>query len=282
MTILRITQGSTPVDVEESVAKLHLSEDSSLLSIYLPRDRKAQELCFCDLLPKRIVDWLMRDPVTQILEPVDGDMVKIMIMIFSIHPSALHLVLDREGMAEVGIANEDFEADIEDDIRSEASRQSDSSDDGGLLQITSAESSFSTATLQNHRHSVQGPARQFTAESYSSGSSYDRPVPISSPGRPLSADNSHYLRLLNHVVESARRASFPSSAAFDMSQLHRALPGSLGAVYYEGFDGPDVRNAFRSDSQLERDKKVGAAGELYVRRAFRSTLQTFVCCIAGY
>lgn len=50
-----------------------------------------------------------------------------------------------------------------------------------------------------------------------------------------------------------------------MSQLNEALSEEGTLHQFDGFDGIDVRNAFRSDSQLERDKKIGAAGELYVR-----------------
>jgi hypothetical protein len=50
-----------------------------------------------------------------------------------------------------------------------------------------------------------------------------------------------------------------------MSELNEALSGAEIFHQYDGFDGIDIRNVFRSDSQVERDKKIGAAGELYVR-----------------
>ncbi|KAJ5982538.1 hypothetical protein N7451_012638 [Penicillium sp. IBT 35674x] len=261
VTVLRISQGSTPVDVEERIAKLHISEDAALLSIYLPRDRKAQELCFCDLLPRKVVDLLMRDPVTQILESFDDEMVRVMIMIFSIHPAALDLVLDREGVAEIEVVNEDIQ--IDDDFPSEAWDEPGTCDNGDLAQSTSADTSISTPTLQNDEPSIQTADRQITTALHSSGPGYNRLVPISSLNSHAPEENAHYLRLLSHVLERARRASFPSSRAFDMFQLHQTLPGAESISNYEGFDGPDIRNAFRSDNQLERDKKVGAAGELY-------------------
>ncbi|KAJ5263150.1 hypothetical protein N7478_010755 [Penicillium angulare] len=261
VTLLRISQGSTPVDVEERIAKLHISEDASLLSIYLPRDRKAQEVCFCDLLPRKVVDLLMRDPVTQILEPFDDEMVRVMIMIFGVHPAALDLVLDREGVAEIEIVNEDIQ--IDDDFPSEAWDQPGTSDNEDLARSTSADTSISTPTLRNDQPSIRTGDRQIMTALHSSSLGYNRPVPISSLNSHAPEENAHYLRLLNHVLGWARRASFPSSGAFDMSQLRRTLPRAEIPGDYEGFDGPEIRNAFRSDSQLERDKKVGAAGELY-------------------
>lgn len=50
-----------------------------------------------------------------------------------------------------------------------------------------------------------------------------------------------------------------------MSELNEALLGEEVLHRFDSFDGIDIRNAFRSDSQLERDKKIGAAGEVYVR-----------------
>ena len=73
-----------------------------------------------------------------------------------------------------------------------------------------------------------------------------------------------YRTLLNGVLLAARRATFPASGPFNMGELNEALSGQQTFQRYVGFDGIDITDAFRSDSQLERDKKIGAAGELYV------------------
>jgi hypothetical protein len=62
--ILRISQDGVVADVEELIRKLHISEEPSSLVIYVLKDKKAQELCFCDLLPKHLIDWLMRNLAT--------------------------------------------------------------------------------------------------------------------------------------------------------------------------------------------------------------------------
>lgn len=259
------------MDVEETVAKLHISEQASLLSIYLPRDRKAQELCYCDLLPRKIVDWLMRDPVTQILEPIDADMVKVMIMICSIHPSAADLILDREGVAEIDIANEDI--GVEDDIHSETSECSEISSNEDPRQFTSADTSI---PIQNVQREARLTARHTSTASYPPSPDPYRTVPISLFNSHLPENNTQYQHLLDHVILFARRASFPTNGALNMSQLNRTLPGNEDTGQYEGFDGPEVRDAFRSNSQLERDKKVGAAGELYVCISFYPDFQVRV------
>jgi hypothetical protein len=80
------------------------------------------------------------------------------------------------------------------------------------------------------------------------------------------AEDTQYRALLDRVVAAARAATFPSRGAFAMSGLRDALPGN-----FAGFDGLDTVNRFRSSSQFERDKKIGAAGELYVSRSPHSS-----------
>lgn len=123
VSILRISQDGKVADVEELIGKLHISEEASRLTIYVPRDKKAQELCFCDLLPRQLVDWLMRDPTTQILDKIESDAVNVMTMILSIDPSATDLVLERQAVIEVDIPNDD--SDINDEIPSERSQTPD-------------------------------------------------------------------------------------------------------------------------------------------------------------
>lgn len=93
------------------------------------------------------------------------------------------------------------------------------------------------------------------------------PGPRHSPVRPgvhHAAEDAQYLAHLNRLIAAARRDPFPSQGAFDMSILLDALPDGMGADELVSFDGLDVLSRFRSANQLERDKKVGAAGELYV------------------
>ncbi|KAJ6007726.1 hypothetical protein N7540_011702 [Penicillium herquei] len=293
VSTLRIVQDGRSADVEETIAKLHIAETPSGLTIYIPRDRKAQEICFCDILPKKIVDWLMRDPTTQILEPFGPDMLRIVIMVFSIHPVAIDSVLDREGITEVDIANEDdrFEDDLssedddEDYLPSEDSAESDEDDLSSEGSLESGDYNLSsenllefdahsngssrqsvdieTSSAQDVQSSNQYFARQTSTISYHPAPSEDYSTPDPLFNAP-SSENLQYRRLLDHVLQAARQASFPSHGTFSMAQLNEALPRDEELSQYEGFDGSEIRISFRSDSQLERDKKVGAAGELYV------------------
>ncbi len=80
------------------------------------------------------------------------------------------------------------------------------------------------------------------------------------------AKTAEYSRLLSHVIAAGRRIRFPARGTFDLSPLRRALTNGPGF-------GSDVRPfspAQFSTSQIERDVKIGAAGELFVRVVFLS------------
>ncbi|KAJ5716961.1 hypothetical protein N7488_002607 [Penicillium malachiteum] len=319
VSTLRIVQDGTPADMEETVAKLHISETSSGLTIYIPRDRKAQEICFCDILPKQLVDWLMRDPTTQILEPFPPDMLKIVIMMFSIRPLAIDSVLDREGITEVDIDieniqfedesssedddecwDEDYDEDDDEDYNPDDNEddsddedendyyyeydyEDDSEDFDDLFAADSTDSVGDSDGSSSHSVDIETSSTedvQFSTQSFarqSSTTSYRHiPSETHSTPRPLfnapSPENLQYRNLLDHVLQAARQASFPSLGAFSMAQLNQTLPREDDLGQYEGFDGPEVRISFLSDSQFERDKKVGAAGELYAFELLKGLL----------
>ena len=76
-----------------------------------------------------------------------------------------------------------------------------------------------------------------------------------------------YLSLLQNTVSAARRATFPSRGAFDMSALNAALPETA-----DDNDAAAESYRFRSTSQIERDKRIGAAGELFVSTHSQATI----------
>lgn len=268
-SILRISQDGVVADVEELVGKLHISEELSGLTVYVPKDKKAQELCFCDLLPKQLIDWLMRDPATQIPDHVESDAVTVISMILGIDPSATDLVLERRGIIEIDIPNEDPGVDddsIDDYIPSQRSQSQDRS--AGEVPVDSPDI-LTPSTHQNRRLSSdaleQVIFRQTQMAYHSPNPNRNRPPLMYSPRDRTSEDTMQYRTLLNRVLLAARRATFPSSGPFNMSELNGALSGEDIFHQFDSSDGIDIRNAFRSDSQRERDKKIGAAGELYVR-----------------
>lgn len=73
-----------------------------------------------------------------------------------------------------------------------------------------------------------------------------------------------YETLLQSVVAAARSSHFPQVTALNMQTLADALPSSSDDAEVESYDGAGVNIRSASMSRLERDKRIGAAGELYV------------------
>lgn len=81
------------------------------------------------------------------------------------------------------------------------------------------------------------------------------------------SEDAQYRAILDRVVEKARRTTF---GTINSSGRRDTLSsGGRHADAYESFDGLDVVGKFRSTNQLERDKKIGAAGELFVSKILR-------------
>lgn len=76
----------------------------------------------------------------------------------------------------------------------------------------------------------------------------------------------NYGNLLRRVVEAARSSQLPERGSFDFSGMASALPVFYDSV--DNFDGFVESPRFYSDSALERRKKIGAAGELFVSYSY--------------
>ncbi|KAK5994782.1 hypothetical protein PT974_03165 [Cladobotryum mycophilum] len=273
LSMLSIVQDGRPVEVEVAVGDVHIDEALSVLTIYVPANKRKQAFCFSSPLLMNLADWLMRDSVIQIRDEIDNTLITALTALLTIEIFAVDLILDRQGIIQVPILNEDIEAIESDDVEtldpldddngsSLRSMTPDTSPSGQLIGYAEARNTSNNGTCDESLSSIseQVVTRQSHMSRHSSVATYSRPEPIPSPHPRLTDDNAPYRLLLNKVLAAARNATFPSSGTFDMTGLINALPEEHS---FEGFDGLNVRTRFRSDNQLERDRKVGAAGELY-------------------
>ncbi|KAI8721773.1 hypothetical protein NCS52_00319800 [Fusarium sp. LHS14.1] len=118
------------------------------------------------------------------------------------------------------------------------SRRFSSSDLTQEVSYTHARSDFATTS---HRPAIQ---------------------PILSSPALANQETARYQALLERVVTAARTTPrLPSEGTYNMTGLSHALNDLMG---YNSYDGLDRFARFRSSSQQERDRMIGAAGELYV------------------
>ncbi|EEY19489.1 conserved hypothetical protein [Verticillium alfalfae VaMs.102] len=282
-SVLRISQDGRSTELETAIGDLHIDDSSSHLTFFVPRHKKAREICYLSALPINLASWLMRDPVTQIPDAVEEFAVRALVTILGADPASVDALLERLSIINISIPNEDV--NVAEDEEDEASVAGRGDDAESLVQPMTPD------TASNEREPAMPTETRLAPLSgtYPDLSSSDAEVthtvsqrshmayhsvvqPHSMPSayhatilQGSTSEDALYLRLLTKVVDAARQAVFPSQGIFDMSNLRDALPERSIDAWQGGFDGPDVESRFRSTSQLERDRKIGAAGELYMQ-----------------
>ncbi|ENH66987.1 hypothetical protein FOC1_g10004618 [Fusarium oxysporum f. sp. cubense race 1] len=302
-SVLKLSQNGVRYEARLSTTSEHIDEPAGNLTIYVPRDRRAQEVCFGSVLPRKFAAWLMRNPHTNIDGNVEVDIINALTSIFASDRAVLDEILDDQGMIQLQFEDPDEDLneeeiggeEVEDNHASDSTPEpgyevsdpvltpthssvNDTSilpsamrdfeiEDGALEtegEIVETQSSTSHQVRRGDgstsrpllHHSPEG--RPFSPEQLSN----HRPVP-SYPASQATEDQ-RYRTILERVIAAARFANFPSGGAFDLNELRGALPDSGEPNSYLSYDGLDVLSRFQSTSQQERDKKIGAAGELYV------------------
>lgn len=316
-SVLRIFQNKQPFKVPVATANEHIEDSTGELTIYVPKERRAQELCFGSVLPRKFAAWLMRTSKSPTDGTIETDIVKVLTAVFASERFVLDDVLDDQGILTVPFDNMDEEDNSDEAEEHQTEEQGEEHqeeegqkprlsgsrleiDDTSSEQLTPDRSSINAGTppyAGSSGISPEGSIPETLVETISqrsqmsyqphSGrahrSSQSDLLPVSpqtlhhtseqAPSNPLSAitsppeqqssEDARYRSILDRVVEKARNAAFPSRGSFDMTHMRNALPGG-DMNSYQSFDGLEIMGTFRSTNQLERDKKVGAAGELYV------------------
>lgn len=282
---LAISQDGKRFEVNEPSGDMHIHEDGSNLTIYVPTSRKAQEFCFCSPLPAKLAGWLMRDPNTDIPEPIDNALVTSLTTLLNAGRSVVDRVLDHQGIVRVPISNEDqdsdegiLEPDLDSDTDSDAASHLGSDLDSDvestskpiLDAITESEETDKSANevvvltqvTSSSTRSVSASLRNSAATRHVSRDVQSPPIEQHDLHHP--PDETTYRKLLDKVLAAARANNFPSKGMFDMSRLSSSLPVGVDVTGFDGFESSELGFMSGPNAKVERDRKVGAAGELYV------------------
>ncbi|KAG9256351.1 uncharacterized protein F5Z01DRAFT_618953 [Emericellopsis atlantica] len=278
-TTLLLHQGGTePIshDKDDGVA-LVIDESSQGMKVFVPRKRSDREACFQSKLPKYLFEWIMTNPDTNIIEACADDYAKIakecgiraVQAVLSARICALNSILLEFGIPDAGAAYADADDDDSDEENS-ASVQPIEVD--ALLSNSSQVPNNSpfrpqSASVQpievNEQLSI--PSQLPNTSPYQSHSAPVQPLQVD----PLLSipsqvpNSSPYRSLLEALVNRARTIEFPSRGTFDMFELRNVLDGQSSG-------DPVNRLPFlRPFGRLERDKMVGAAGELFMFELLR-------------
>jgi hypothetical protein len=275
---LLLNQDGELLRVEKETATLHIHEGPTELTIYVPRNERSQEICYNSKLPLRLCEWMMTEPTTQTPETVPSEAVNAVQSVLNVRLFALADVLDEHGINDVDIPDEVAKELVQDTgvARSARSRAPRAANDmlsqprAPHHQRSSSSSSEDldpeTTVSSIHSQNVSRASRNEEISYITAQSRYAASRPQLRQMDAIAVEGSDYLALLRKVVNAARRATFPSRGVFDMSGVRAAL---LSRTSEEGTVMETYR--LRSTSQLERDKRIGAAGELFVSTLSRSS-----------
>ncbi len=309
-TTLRIRQDNRWICVDSESGSVHIAESTNTLTIYVPTDKRARKICLTSVLPATYAEWLMLDPTNNRQGVVAEDMKTTLMSVFACPASALNAVLDRYGIYKLSSFSEeddDLETEDEDSDEDDTTNHTLSPSIGlgsGRNDTPDFSGAFSPAYSISERSQTVGRDVNTSGTRSSSqtllGVEYARSsisqqrqlsssvAPVQQPAlaHPNTTSNSRssispylgngqgaygqYEILLQRVVTAARNSSFPNVAPFHLQTLADALPGSSDDAEVASYDGAGVNIRSDSMSQLERDKRVGAAGELYVSWVSRS------------
>ncbi|KAK8133494.1 hypothetical protein PG984_005506 [Apiospora sp. TS-2023a] len=268
---LVLTQDNVPHTVAGQIQTLHIDESGGCLKVYVPQSKDDQEYIFTNVLSQRLFEWMMEHPVTHISGhsmTTAKDGVTAIRDVMLAPRSRLDRALDDNGISMIDILNTDEDAAPMPEspttpvrVTGEGSEPSDS--DTGLQTPTTSNAGISPsqeAARTPSRSALSSPLR-LHEDVPRSRLSISPSATIASPATPSRATpapdalaNQGYVALLNKVIELGRRNDIPAHGAFDMSLLQARVPGGAGASNW----------GLGSLPQMERDFKVGAAGELYV------------------
>ncbi|OXV09681.1 hypothetical protein Egran_02556, partial [Elaphomyces granulatus] len=300
---LRLNQGVRNFKVETGRSELHIGGNESELKVYVPLDEKSQELCFSSGLSKGLLEWIMTDPLTQICGRLSDKALYVMQQVLGARKIIVSEILDRQGIVSVE-APDDYDLEqplgaplavvtptpTNHDISGLVTPNEIHGDSEAPVLDTVATPTTPTPAVNydisapvtpNEFYDFQSdsetPALNTPASSISSPPSrvnvgWSNDPFIATPPRAVPVSQAHsadytgrlqltdlqYRSLLDRVIAAARRTTFPSRGAFDMSALGASLTDNVLSYVEEPF-------RLHSDiSRFERDKMIGAAGELFV------------------
>lgn len=262
-----ISQDGNLAEVKEPIGDMHIQEDGSNLTIYVPMDKRAQEFCFCSALPAKLAGWLMTGPKTHIPEPIDNAMITSLTTLLSVGRSVVDRVLDHHGIIRIPLSDEDQNANeaLDSDLNSDSESDQESTleptlpaivegaDDSGIDVVVLSQEPPSSSRHTSARLQNSAPTRHVL-----------RTMPASELDLRPRSDETPYRKLLDKVLFAARAHVFPSKGTFDMSSLSSSLPAGVDAVESDEFDYSEFGLISGPNTKAERDRKVGAVGELYV------------------
>jgi hypothetical protein len=257
------------VEVEEIVGSQHVIEDPKGLAVYVPVDVEAQDFCFCSALAPDLADWLMRDPLTNIKDNFDAGIIPTLNSVLVAELCTLDRILDHQGIMKVSIPcmevliTEKVATAQLSNLRSSNGQPAHTTSSPHRLLSNYSETSKEVPRTPVMRAQISSSAASSPEQEPYESNETTRQTFVTPPSlsRAIVPEDAGYRTLLDRVLRAARVKAFPVKDDLDMSTLRTALQKLRCHNDFGGFVGGSLWNSL---NRLERDKRIGAAGELYV------------------
>ncbi|KAI1480176.1 hypothetical protein F4774DRAFT_379917 [Daldinia eschscholtzii] len=255
-------------------------DDTDGLEIYVPHDEDLRDQAYLSILPNRLAKWIMTDPITKLKNEVDSSMALLIHGVLIAKHRKVDYYLTENGIVEVTIPEQDNQEDVIPRQSTPTLASSPTavgpSTPSTPRTLRSPSVELMTPPFENHfiRESIETPATEYTPRSargegsarYHPSSVQESPSPnplITPTAEQRTRATEEYRGLLSQVVSIAR-SSRVLSEALDLHELLDAI--SSNNVNNRVFNEYNLFNALFGGGmpQIERDKRVGAAGELFV------------------
>lgn len=276
-----------------STSKLHIEQKvMKELRIFVPRDDKQRFLCYCKMLPERLMSEVFMEPSTfshsktdtnaaRILAavlnaPRDEQMLEDLLTEFGIRRMPDWFKNDSAdlsaGLAGLEIASSSDDSNSSDDDSGpqtsvDSFPTSGSSSRSGTKNATSIssypESTSSSLSASLSDWTVSGPITQLPhAVTQRPNRISRRSIPAESTLETRLESQDEYISLLGWLRDAARKSTIPIHGSSEMSSLANATEDHSDS----DSSHPTTTTAFgtRALNQLRHDMKIGAAGELFV------------------
>ena len=275
-TITFSLQG-TEVSIDGASSKLHIEDDDTQYRIYVPHKGADRQLCYLKMLPDTLVSLL---GITQLKQ----EAITVVGHVLNASADVLDGLLQVHGIIELPWSNP-FPYIAPTEIPSAEGAMSPATLNGDLpSEFQSEHRNQGTTTPRAIPSLSAGPSMGSSTE-YSFGDLSTSSL-LRTPRTSISSSftygwseglqdkalrRTEYSKLLGRIIAAAQKTNFPSYN----SELPERTPdeeeimptGQLNDIFGR-----------RSDNQLSHDKKIGAAGELYVCCKLNSITPSYQCC----
>ncbi|KAK1676480.1 hypothetical protein BDP55DRAFT_727811 [Colletotrichum godetiae] len=222
--------------VQGKQTTFHIDGKETSLKVYLPRAKDVQEYIFANVLPKGFAEWMMPDPGTIHAGKATPESLAATKNIMLASHSLLSRALADSGIATIDVAN-CYETVIPETPlaprKGGGTHKSDSDSNWSDLAESEALDITGKASSKQHRSSYGGLH-----------------------GDSEALNETRYVALLDNIIAAGRRSTIclPVRGTFGMGLLQDSLPSTHQNVDF----------GLRNLSAVEKDIKIGAAGELFV------------------